>query len=273
MALQLDSVSTVATAIVIFISAVILRYLRSWPLSNIHSRDKAGHGSVHKSDWFKELRLTRKLASALPDCTILPCDLIAFKKATSDFYWAQQESEVIPACVIRPRNVEEISVAVQILKREYDKLEIKSGDVGARRGLFAIRSGGHSPIPGAASMEQGVVIDLGHFCEVIPSQNEPTVTIGAGARWGDVSQALEDNRLAVVGGRNSAVGVGGFTLGGKLLSRILFSTRMHHGFCLTIVTRRRPIFPLASLWLCLFKCYQLRNRPSFWLRCPRIFIG
>lgn len=118
---------------------------------------------------------------------------------------------MIPACVVRPRNVQQLCTAVTILKRAFQAGGKKA------EGLFAIRSGGHSPVSGAASIEKGVVIDLGHFCEVTPSEDGSSVVIGAGAKWMDVSKVLDEKRLAVVGGRNSAVGVGGLTLGGKLL--------------------------------------------------------
>lgn len=59
------------------------------------------------------------------------------------------------------------------------------------------------------------MVDLRHFCEVTPSKDETTVVIGTGARWMDVSKTLDERGLAVVGGRNSAVGVGGLVLGGQ----------------------------------------------------------
>ena len=59
------------------------------------------------------------------------------------------------------------------------------------------------------------MIDLGLFREVTTSEDGSTVAIGAGAKWMNVSRVLDDKGLAVVGGRNSAVGVGGLTLGGK----------------------------------------------------------
>lgn len=123
---------------------------------------------------------------------------------------------MIPACVIQPSRLQQLSIAVTILKREYDKRQKEAGKNKAE-GLFAIRSGGHSPIAGAASIKGGVVIDLGLFCEVTPSEDGSSVTIGAGAKWKDVSKILDEKGLAVVGGRNSAVGVGGLTLGGELL--------------------------------------------------------
>lgn len=157
--------------------------------------------------------LCRNLAAALPECVIFPSDGKAFKTSMNS-YWAEQEREVTPACVVRPRNIQQLSDAVKILKAEYDGRHTGAGE-GQPSGLFAVRSGGHSPIPGAASIKGGVMIDLRHFCEVTPSEDALSVVIGTGARWMDVSMALEKKGIAVVGGRNSAVGVGGLVLGGE----------------------------------------------------------
>lgn len=159
------------------------------------------------------LTLCKSLASALPDSVIFPHDTAVFKNSM-DSYWAQQERELAPACVVRPRNVQQLSAAVKILKRVYDE---RSGPAGGEqtRGLFAVRSGGHSPVPGAASIKGGVMVDLRLFCEVTPSEDEKSVVIGTGARWMQVSKALDEKGIAVVGGRNSAVGVGGLVLGGR----------------------------------------------------------
>ena len=83
--------------------------------------------------------------------------------------------------------------------------------------MFAVRGGGHSAVPGAASIEGGVLIDLSLFSEVTPSEDESSVILAAVAKWGAVSKILDQMGVAVVGGRNSAVGVGGLTLGGELL--------------------------------------------------------
>lgn len=88
---------------------------------------------------------------------------------------------MIPACVIQPSHFQQLSIAVTVLNREYDKRQKDAGENKAK-GLFAIRSGGHSPIAGAASIKGGVVIDLGLFCEVTPSEDGLSVTIGAGAK-------------------------------------------------------------------------------------------
>ncbi|TVY34568.1 Bifunctional solanapyrone synthase [Lachnellula occidentalis] len=165
-------------------------------------------------------KLSKVLASALPDAMIFPHDEVAFRKSMNS-YWAQQECEVVPACVVQPRDAQQLSIAVKILKREFDereegKTDKNRSDKNNPAGLFAFRGGGHSPMPGAASVRGGVLIDLSLLREVTPSEDGASVVIGAGAKWMDVSKVLDERGLAVVGGRNSAVGVGGLALGGGL---------------------------------------------------------
>ena len=157
-------------------------------------------------------KISKSLAEALPESIITPHshDDASFRHSMKS-YWALQETEVPPACFVRPRNVEELSTAVKILKSEYDKQSSTNGT-----GLFAVRGGGHSPVPSAASIKGGALIDLSLLNKVIISDDGASVTIGAGAKWMDVSKLLDEKGLAVAGGRNSAVGVGGLTLGGKL---------------------------------------------------------
>ncbi len=158
-------------------------------------------------------------------------------------YWAQQECEVIPACVVRPRDVQQLCTAINIIRREFDEQRTQDSQRKSE-GLFAVRSGGHSPIAGAASIKGGIIIDLRLFCEVIPSKDQSSVIIGTGANWMNVSKALDEKGLAVVGGRNSAVGVGGLALGGKLHR---FTTYCSEAFLLSLRFRppmHRPTFPL-----------------------------
>lgn len=167
------------------------------------------------------LTLCKNLASALPGCVIFPHHTAAFKHSMNS-YWAQQEREVPPACVVRPRDIKGLSDAVKILKQEFDERQKHVGQ-NQTSGLFAIRSGGHSPVPGAASINGGPLIDLRLFCEVTPSEDGSSVVIGTGARWRDVSKILDEKGLAVAGGRNSAVGVGGLVLGGQVVPSLLAS--------------------------------------------------
>jgi hypothetical protein len=211
MTFELLSVS-LATILVVITSIFIIYRLRpSRALEVPKMPEDLGLMSISP----ESIILCKNLATALPNSVIFPHDVAAFKKSMNS-YWAQQECEVIPACVVRPRDAPQLSTAVTILKQEHDKRE-KDVNQGKAKGIFAIRGGGHSPISGAASIKGGVVIDLGLFSEVLVSEDGSSVTIGAGAKWLDVFKVLDEKGLAVVGGRNSAVGVGGLTLGGKIL--------------------------------------------------------
>lgn len=80
---------------------------------------------------------------------------------------------------------------------------------------FAIRSGGHSPSPGAANIDDGILIDLSGFDKVEYDASRNVAVVGTGLRWGEVYSQLEEFNVTVVGGRVLDVGVGGLTLGGK----------------------------------------------------------
>lgn len=204
---QLLAVFTVTT-LLITLSILLMRRQTSYNITKVDRLELRNNVS-------EPTILCKSLASVLPDAVILPHDAAAFERSMNS-YWAQQECQVVPACVVQPRNVQQLCTTVNIIKREYDRQRKQSGPEKGQA-LFAIRSGGHSPVAGAASIEGGIVIDLCFFCEVTPSKDGSSVVIGTGAKWMDVSKALDDKGLAVAGGKNSAVGVGGLTLGGKLL--------------------------------------------------------
>jgi FAD/FMN-containing dehydrogenase len=83
--------------------------------------------------------------------------------------------------------------------------------------IFAVKSGGHSVCVGASAIHEGVVIDLSKLNDIQVSSDESTVSVGTGCRWGDVYSQLDGRGLSAIGGRVGSVGVGGFTLGGKLI--------------------------------------------------------
>jgi FAD/FMN-containing dehydrogenase len=181
------------------------------------SCSQSSHGPIRAKSPLEPTLLSKALRVALPDNVIFPQDTAAFKQSM-DSYWAKQECDVVPACVVRAQNVQQLSTAVTILKREYDEQRMQVGNRDEKiKGLFAVRGGGHSPNSGAASINNGVLIDLGLFSQVIPSADRLSVDIGGGTRWGDVSKILDRIGLAVVGGRDSHVGVGGLILGGTFL--------------------------------------------------------
>lgn len=198
------------TTFLVLLSILIMHYLR---ISQTLKVAKKPEYLEFISSAPEPSMLIKSLASALPHSVVFPHDVDDFKQSMNS-YWAKQECEVVPECVVRPRDVQQLCTAVTILKCEYDLRGMQPGEENAK-GLFAIRSGGHSPISGAASIQGGVVIDLSLFCEVTPSEDGSSVVIGTGAKWRNVSKVLDEKGLAVVGGRNSAVGVGGLILGGK----------------------------------------------------------
>ncbi|KAK7952544.1 6-hydroxy-D-nicotine oxidase [Apiospora aurea] len=108
-----------------------------------------------------------------------------------------------PYCIIQPASAADVSKALQIL-RHFDI-------------NFAVRSGGHSSNPGASSIDaNGILLDLQHMNAISLSQDKSTASLGAGARWGDVLEALTPQGVDVVGGRIPVVGVSGLILGGGL---------------------------------------------------------
>lgn len=78
--------------------------------------------------------------------------------------------------------------------------------------LFAIRSGGHSPMPFDASIDFGVCISLENLYKVSYDADTELASLGSGARWGAVYTELDKYNVTVVGGRIMDVGVGGLTL-------------------------------------------------------------
>ncbi|KAM7191814.1 hypothetical protein V8F33_008661 [Rhypophila sp. PSN 637] len=137
-------------------------------------------------------------------------------------YFSKTASRLVPACIIRPRSVLDVSSAIRILS---------SGE-GHR---FAIRSGGHAPNAGASNIDGGITLDLGllNWTRVVistksssninieqngessaSSKDETLVDIGPGDRWANVYANLHQLGLAVAGGREGGVGVGGLILGG-----------------------------------------------------------
>jgi FAD/FMN-containing dehydrogenase len=207
------------TVLVLALSAYLLRTRLLRRASKAGSRFANTPRPAHHSDE-AATRLGESLSASLPDSILYP-DHADFK-TSSGSYWAMQSSETIPTYIIRPQNVEQLSTAVKILAAEYG-YRMKRGDaVGDPKnghhetGTFAVRSGGHSPVARASSIHDGALIDMSLFCQVIPSQDMKSAVVGSGARWGQVYEELDAKGLAVAGGRNSAVGVGGLILGGGI---------------------------------------------------------
>ncbi|USP81513.1 hypothetical protein yc1106_08787 [Curvularia clavata] len=176
-------------------------------------------------------QLRNRLVATIPHIVITPDSPEEFLTSTNA-YWDRKACEAQPSCVVRPRNVWELVQAVKILRQEFDRRIQQSGE--SKEDLepvFAVRGGGHSAVEGASSIAGGVLIDLSLFKQVVLAEDKKSTVIGAGCRWIDVYSTLEKDGVAVVGGRNSAVGVAGLALGGGLS---FFSPQ--HGFvCSNII--------------------------------------
>lgn len=105
-----------------------------------------------------------------------------------------------PNCIFEPTTIPEVQFAVGVL--------------GITGSTYAIRSGGHSPFPGFASTNDGVLIAMHKMTIVEYDAASETVRLGMGNTWGDVYGALIPYERIVVGGRLAPVGMALIT-GGK----------------------------------------------------------
>jgi FAD/FMN-containing dehydrogenase len=85
---------------------------------------------------------------------------------------------------------------------------------------LGVKGGGHH-VSGAAVPDGGLLVDLSPMDRVRVDPAERVARVGPGATWGDVDPETQAHGLAVPGGQDPNIGVGGLTLGGGvgLLSR------------------------------------------------------
>ena len=116
------------------------------------------------------------------------------------------KSRLTPNCIVHPTTADEVSTTVKVLAAASLLKPCQ----------FAVRSGGHTPIPGANNVDEGVTIDLLHMNGTTYNDSSNIANILPAARWGSVYAALEPLGRMVAGGRGSTVGVGSFLLGGGI---------------------------------------------------------
>ncbi|KAJ5605242.1 hypothetical protein N7510_010396 [Penicillium lagena] len=114
-------------------------------------------------------------------------------------YWSAACSALRPTCIAAPSSAAEMS---QIIT-ELHKVET----------LFAVKSGGHNPNNGWASIENGLLISTKNLNQVNYNEEDQTAVIGPGLSWEEAQAGLDGTGQAVVGGRLGGVGVGGYMLG------------------------------------------------------------
>ncbi|KAL9123061.1 MAG: hypothetical protein Q9187_000388 [Circinaria calcarea] len=81
---------------------------------------------------------------------------------------------------------------------------------------FAVRSGGHMPVPGAASTDNGIMIAMTNINTRNLIHNQSIAQLGPGQIWQDVYDWISAYDLGVAGGRYGQVGVGGLLTGGGI---------------------------------------------------------
>jgi FAD/FMN-containing dehydrogenase len=82
---------------------------------------------------------------------------------------------------------------------------------------FAVRGGGHMPIPGYNGInDAGVLLSSSNLTALSLSSDKSTVSVGPGNRWRDVYGYLQPSGFSAVGGRVGHVGVPGLLLGGGI---------------------------------------------------------
>ncbi|KAE8149884.1 hypothetical protein BDV25DRAFT_155554 [Aspergillus avenaceus] len=126
---------------------------------------------------------------------------IDYHKTLTD-YWSTACGDLRPTCIATPSSALKMS---QIVKELHDV------DT-----LFAVKSGGHMPNNGFASIQDGLLISTQNLNHVIYNAQDQTATIGPGLSWEEAQKGLEGTGRTIVGGRLGGVGVGGYMLGGGL---------------------------------------------------------
>lgn len=120
----------------------------------------------------------------------------------NDDYWSAS-AWLGPACIVAPSSAEVMSAAVKALV-QYNT-------------PFAIKGGGHMAIAGYANIDSaGVLLSSSNLNQLELSEDQSSLAVGPGNRWGDVLNYTEEYGLAVVGGRMSIVGVPGLITGGGI---------------------------------------------------------
>ena len=118
-------------------------------------------------------------------------------------YFSRSETCWLPAaCIVTPESTADVAVALKI-----------ATVLGSK---FAVRSGGHNPNSGYASIDgSGVLFDMAKLNILKISADQKTVSVGPGNRWANVYGYLDPYGLSAIGGRSPDVGVAGLLLGGK----------------------------------------------------------
>ena len=91
--------------------------------------------------------------------------------------WDAKQAELTPLCRVEPASNEDVSLVLRTV--------VETGC------HFAVKGGGHARSPGFSNADGGLTVDLIKMSETVLSGDGESVTVGAGAVWGDVYNYLE----------------------------------------------------------------------------------
>ncbi|KAI1878034.1 uncharacterized protein JN550_000216 [Neoarthrinium moseri] len=128
------------------------------------------------------------------------------------FFQSALQSDIVPACIVRPRSKSDISTFVKTIRPF----------VVADEAAFAIVGGGRQPAPGCSNIQDGITLNLGLLRGIQIDIENGVVSIAAGETWGPVFDKLVEIGLGCSGSRSSKGGIGGLALSGGLS---IFSSR------------------------------------------------
>ncbi|RYP26986.1 hypothetical protein DL767_007849 [Monosporascus sp. MG133] len=139
------------------------------------------------------------LAGPLPSQVFLPgSDVYDYEVGN---FWSNTQIRQ-PACVVRPTSARDVSTVVR-----------GSRATGTH---FAVRAGGHMPVPGANSIDDGILVVMSNLTRISIAPDRASVDVGPGLTWEEVYAYLSDFERTAVGGRIAPIGVAGLTLGGGI---------------------------------------------------------
>ncbi|KAK7520850.1 FAD binding domain-containing protein [Phyllosticta citriasiana] len=120
----------------------------------------------------------------------------------SSAYWSVGCADLKPSCIIEPTDAQGVAAAIKVLNGNNE--------------TFSVKSGGHNPNQNFSSISDGPLISTVNLKEITYDASTSTVRVGAGNRWQDLIEVLQEHNVAAVGGRIGHVGIGGFIIGGGL---------------------------------------------------------
>ncbi|KAF1851591.1 FAD binding domain-containing protein [Cucurbitaria berberidis CBS 394.84] len=143
------------------------------------------------------------ITDALPGKVLTPALLGLEYANETQKYWSTALREVDPACIVRPVCAEDVATVVKSLNK-YPTVQ------------FAVKSGGHDPNVGHASVQDGVLIVMTDLAGATYDAAEEVAHVKPGGEWNDVIRDLEPSGVTIAGGRLGVVGVGGYLVQGGI---------------------------------------------------------